>query len=291
MADFDLALIGAVSKDHNIDPDAEEFSTGGAVVYAAGALYCQGADFTVITRCHPDDRACLDVFPEETDITALPSSASTAIENTYHTADRDRRTCRAISMADPFTIEDIPPGINAGVWYFGGLMRGEVPEDLVLRFAEKGKTAIDAQGWLRVNEGGNMVFRDWPRKREVISAVHYFKCDAAEAEILTGETNRAKAARILHDWGAREVVLTHHSEVLVCVEGGIHTAPFRARNLSGRTGRGDTCFSTWCYQRKRLGPGDACRFTAALTSLKMEKPGPFSGSVEAVEDMVEKQYA
>jgi len=59
-------------------------------------------------------------------------------------------------------------------------------------------------------------------------------------------------------------------------------APFNPGNLSGRTGRGDTCFISYVCWRRTHGIEESLRYAAALTSLKMEKPGPFLGTQEEV---------
>ncbi len=287
----DLLILGALSKDIIVTPEGIEHSIGGAVVYSAVAARRIGADLLAITKLHPDDNAALSVFARHNvPHMVRESRRTTSIRNTYHTPDRDRRTCEAIAMADPFEPGDIPPDITADVYYLGGLMKGEFPESFVLAMAKRGKVAIDAQGFMRVNENGPMVFRDWKNKKDVIAVAHYLKTDAAEAEILTGETDRIRAAQILASWGAKEVMLTHSAEVLVCVDGEICAAPFTARNLSGRTGRGDTCFASYCYWRQRHSPEEACRFAAALTSLKMERPGPFTGTLHDVERVLAERY-
>jgi sugar/nucleoside kinase (ribokinase family) len=287
MAHYDLLIFGAVSKDIIITPESRtcgvEYSIGGAVVYSSVAAKHLGANLLAVTKLHPDDWQALEVF-ERFGVPHLfrNSAHTTSIENTYHTADRDRRTCKALGMVDPFTLDDVPPDATAEVYYLGGLMKGEFPEPFVVAMCERGKVAIDAQGFMRVNENGPMVFRDWDNKKEVISAVHYLKTDAAEAETLTGERDRPRAAQILASWGAKEVMLTHSTEVLVCAEGKMYAAPFTARNLSGRTGRGDTCFASYCYWRQHHTAEEACHFAAAVTSLKMERPGPFTGSIEDI---------
>ncbi len=283
MTHCDLLILGAVSKDIIITPEETEYSIGGAVVYSSVALQHLGASILAVTKLNPEDRSALEVFERH----GVPHSFresphTTSIRNTYHTADRDRRTCEALGMAAPFTLDDVPEDVSADVYYLGGLMKGEFPEPFVLAMCERGKVAIDAQGFMRVNDNGPMVFRDWDKKREVVAAVHYLKTDHAEAETLTGETDRRLAAKILASWGAKEVMLTHHTEVLVCVNGEIFAAPFTPRNLSGRTGRGDTCFASYCYWRQNHSPEEACRFAAAVTSLKMERPGPFIGSLDDV---------
>lgn len=291
MNHYDLLILGALSKDIIITPEDTGHSIGGAVVYSAVALQHIGAKILAVTKLHPDDQAALDVFARHgVSHMCRESSRTTSIRNTYHTADRDRRTCEAIGMADPFELADIPPDTTAEVYYLGGLMKGEFPESVVQAMAQRGRVAVDAQGFMRVNENGPMVFRDWENKKNVIAAVHYLKTDAAEAETLTGETDRIRAAKILASWGAKEVMLTHSTEVIVCVNGEITAAPFTARNLSGRTGRGDTCFASYCYWRQRHDPEAACRFAAALTSLKMERPGPFTGSLHDVERALQERY-
>lgn len=70
---------------------------------------------------------------------------------------------------------------------------------------------------------------------------------------------------------------------MVWAAGGIFEAPFRPKVLAGRTGRGDTCFAAY-LGRRFLGdsPAEATRFAAALTTLKLECPGPFRASLDEV---------
>ena len=108
--------------------------------------------------------------------------------------------------------------------------------------------------------------------------VRFLKTDAAEAEVLTGLTDRVEAAKLLYSWGAKEVLITHNSEVLVYDGKEIYTCPIKARNLSGRTGRGDTTFATYINERLTCDIPTALKTATALVSLKMEKPGPFMGT-------------
>ena len=287
MNHYTLLILGAVSKDIIITPEDTEYSIGGAVVYSSVAVKHLGANLLAVTKLHPDDTSALEIFDRyNVPYLVRESPTTTSIRNTYHTADRDRRTCEALSMVAPFTLDDMPADVTADVYYLGGLMKGEFPEDFVLAMTQRGKVAIDAQGFMRVNENGPMVFRDWDNKKEVIAAVHYLKTDAAEAETLTGEQDRFKAIKMLASWGAKEIMLTHHTEVLVCVDGEIYASPFTARNLSGRTGRGDTCFASYCYWRQHHTPEEACRFAAAVTSCKMEQPGPYTGNLEEIVKLI-----
>ncbi|HNT88233.1 MAG TPA: PfkB family carbohydrate kinase [Candidatus Hydrogenedentes bacterium] len=291
MDSFDLIVFGHLSKDENIALGEVEHAVGGAVVYASIAARRIGARVLAVTKLHSDDEATLDVFTRhDVPVRRRPSTRTTSIRNTYHTTDRERRTCEALGQADPFTASDAPEDATAACWYLGGLMRGEFPEAFLRDMAARGPIAVDMQGFLRVNEGGAMVFRDWAEKRACIPLIHYLKVDAAEAETLTGYADREQAACTLCDWGANEVVLTHITEVLVCAGGAVHRAPFTARSLSGRTGRGDTSFAAYCFWRLTHDAETACRFAAALTSLKMETPGPFQGDLAVVEQAIRERY-
>jgi sugar/nucleoside kinase (ribokinase family) len=91
------------------------------------------------------------------------------------------------------------------------------------------------------------------------------------------------AARQLAAYGPREVVVTQSSGVTVYADGRLYQSPFTPRSLSGRTGRGDTCFATYIGKRLTASPEEACRWAAAVTTLKQEKPGPWRGSLADVQ--------
>jgi sugar/nucleoside kinase (ribokinase family) len=291
MTHYDTLILGHISKDIIVTPEGEEHPTGGAVVYSSIAARRINTNVMALTKLSREDLSLLNIFnANHVPVVHFFSSQTTSIRNTYLTSDRERRTCEAISSAAPFEINDIPGDIEADLYYLGGLMKGEFPEELIEPLSKLGKVAIDAQGFLRVNENGKLVFRDWPAKKQFIPMLSYLKADAAEAEILTGINNCEKAAQVLSDWGAGEVVVTQNSGVTVCADGKLYTSPFTSRNLTGRTGRGDTCFSAYCNWRKNHSPWASCLFAAALTSLKMEKPGPFSGTVSDVERVIQQRY-
>jgi len=109
-----------------------------------------------------------------------------------------------------------------------------------------------------------------------------FKTDAAEAEILTGVADRERAAMMLTDAGVKEVMVTHNEEVIVGSRGTLYRAPFDPVNLSGRTGRGDTCFAAYLARRLTHDIQDSVDWAAALVSIKMESPGPFKGEASEV---------
>ena len=79
-----------------------------------------------------------------------------------------------------------------------------------------------------------------------------------------------------------EVMITRADGVLARVAGRTYFEEFSNRNVTGRTGRGDTTFAAYLCARMDHDVAWSLKFAAALVSIKMEKPGPFSGTLDEV---------
>jgi sugar/nucleoside kinase (ribokinase family) len=276
-------MIGHFAKDKLVVDGHGEMASGGAVYYGSIALRRMGVNVAVITRLHPDDFSLLDELrQEEVQVFATPALETSGIENIYDSADMERRICRSLGFAGPFQIEDIP-NLSAHIYVAASIIAGEIDLALLRSLAQRGPVALDIQGFVRVRNNGELVFRQWADMVEGLSHVTYLKVDRAEAELITGQTDLQVAARQLAEYGPREIVITQSSGLTVFAEGHIYEAPFTPRSLKGRTGRGDTCFSTYLGKRLSASPQEACRFAAAVTTLKQEQPGPWKGSLSDVE--------
>lgn len=290
---YDVLVIGPVSLDHNIDYQGNaRREVGGAVVASGFAAARSGNRTAVFTKLNPADADVEERFRGSgADIYWKPSAATCAIRNQYFTADKEKRACTSIGVCDPFRFEELPD-VEAGIYHFAGLVCGDFDGSLFAAAAKRGKVAVDVQCLLRhVEADRTMAFHDWAEKREYLPCIDYLKTDAAEAEILTGLTDRAEAAKLLHSWGAKEVLITHNTEVLAYDGSNVHTCPIKARNLSGRTGRGDTAFAGYITERRRADAAEALLYCTALVSLKMETPGPFRGTRRDVEEYLGKFYS
>jgi len=273
----DVAVIGHFARDSIIVGGQETVASGGSVYYGALALRRLGLRVAVVTRLARADWPRLDELKDAgIRVYAKAAEQTSGIENTYLSADMDRRVTRPLGFAGPFRLADVPR-LNARLWLVGPIMAGEVDLDFVRALSARGPLALDAQGFVRVRDGDDLVFRDWPDKAEGLPYVRYLKVDHAETEVLTGQTDLLQGARMLAGWGPREVVLTHARGVLVYAEGSPYEAPFTPRSLAGRTGRGDTCFAAYLAKRLSAPPDEACQFAAQVTSIKMETPGAFRG--------------
>ena len=161
----------------------------------------------------------------------------------------------------------------------------------LLRLLPKKALAVDVQALLRhVNDDGSMHFEDWSDKKDLLPLISYLKTDAAEAKILTGLDDRFEAAKLLYSWGAKEVCITHNSEVLAYDGKDFFTCPIRARNLSGRTGRGDTTFAAYINERLTHSIKDSLLTATATVSLKMETPGPLKCTRSDIDAYINEFY-
>ena len=280
---YDTLIVGQVCLDKNTDYDGTiARSFGGAALFSGYASAAMGNHSAVLAKRNPASIDLNEAYRACQPITVIPldSRESTRMENTYLAVDRELRDCRCTSVIDTYLPEELA-GMEASICHIAGLVRGDVGADAVLAASKIGELAVDVQCMLRnVEQDQHMVMLDWSEKRELLPLVTFLKTDAAEAERMTGLQDREAAAKQLVAWGAKEVMITHNSEVLVYDGKRIYTTPLKPRNLTGRTGRGDTTFACYLGERLHRGIPESLLHAAALVSLKMETPGPFLGSRE-----------
>jgi sugar/nucleoside kinase (ribokinase family) len=286
MCDVDIMMIGHFAKDLLVIDGPGRISSGGGVYYGSLALRRLGLRVAIVTRLHPDEFPRLDDLKREgVQVFATPAPETSGIANYYNPEDLDRRVCKPLGFAGAFGREEVP-SLEARIYAVVPIIAGEVDLPLVKSLARRGPVALDVQGFIRVRRGDDLATEPWPQMAEGLACVTYLKVDRAEAEFLTGQDDLATAARRLASYGPREVLVTESTGLTVFADGQIHQAPFRARSLRGRTGRGDTCLATYLGARLSASPEEATRLAAAITTLKLEQPGPWRGTLADVEALL-----
>lgn len=292
MKEYDLMIVGPATRDVNVDyTGVEDRRVGGAVTFCTPAARAANPKVFAAVKIAEADRDIMDEFhmPQE-DKALLPSEKTTLMHNVYFTADRERRNSSCPAQSDPIVPSDIPD-VPCKLYHLAGLLYGDFPNELIEFLKTKGMVSADAQGFLRHNEGGKMCFHDWSDKLKYLPYIDFLKTDAAEAEILTGLTDRYEAAKVLYGWGAKEIVISHNSEMLAYDGKEFYTCPVKARNLTGRTGRGDTTFGSYLAMRMAgASVPEALLYATACVSLKMETPGAFTGTKEDVLAYIDEFY-
>lgn len=295
MKHYDSLVIGHITKDYNIDHEKNLTELcGGAVLFSSAAAFALGHNTGAVTRLDKKDAERLDSFTlDKQDVYCSFCNGSTTMKNEYFTADKEKRNSTCITCAESFSMADLPQDADAKIYHFAGLLYGEFPNDMIIECSKKGAVALDVQACLRHRNSvdGSMFFEDWADKEKILPYVTYLKTDAAEAEIMTGTSDREQAAKILWNMGVKEVLITHNTEVLVYDGEKIYTCPIRARNLSGRTGRGDTTFASYINERLNNSIEKALLKATATVSLKMETPGPLHATAQDIDDYINEFYS
>lgn len=294
MARYTSVIIGHPTVDRNTDHLGNTVSiVGGAVLYSSASAHALGhrvAAVAKVAQSDKDFRLAAFTMPQE-DIFCVDSEKSTDLVNIYHTPDKERRTCSCLSKGDPFTVAEIPE-FDTEIYHLAGLVYGDFNAEIIRTLSKKAPVALDVQACLRhVADDGSMFFADWDEKLECLPYITYLKTDAAEAEILTGCSDRKLAAKHLYSWGAKEIMITHNTEVLIYDGSEFYTCPIRSRNLSGRTGRGDTTFAAYLNERLTKSIPEALLVATATVSMKMETPGPLKANREEIEKYIDEFYS
>jgi sugar/nucleoside kinase (ribokinase family) len=288
---YDVLCIGNYTKDTIISPAGVSHVDGGAVNYAAHAAARLGLKVAVVTHLAREDSRVVDKFTQShIDCFPIYTPHSTCMRLEYPGLDPDIRTLTVTDTAGSITPDEVE-GLSMKTAVIGSSLRGEVGLDVIRLLHRKStRIALDVQGFVRVLEGQTLKNRPWDEMEATLAYVDMLKSDAVEAESLTGEQDIYKAAQAYARMGAREVVLTHKDGLLIHAGGEFHALQFHPQRLTGRSGRGDTCIGTYAAMRLSRQPREAGIWAAALTSLKMENPGPFARSIQDVEELIRSKY-
>ena len=201
---------------------------------------------------------------------------------------QNNRTQRVLAKADPFTVDGLRD-VDARIYHLGSLLADDFPLELIKHLSEKGIVSVDAQGYLREVRGDKVFAIDWAEKREALKYITILKANEHESEVLTGEKDPRKAAKILADWGVKEVLLTLGSYgSLIYADGEFHEIPaFEPAEVVDATGCGDTYMTGFLYMRNKGASYDeAGRFAAAMCTIKLGASGPFSADESKVFEIV-----
>lgn len=245
-------------------------------------------NYKLITALAPSEyKAVEDLRAKGIQVEVLPSRKTVYFENIYGENQDDRKQ-RVLAKADPFTVEELKDE-EAKFFHLGSLLSDDFSLDVVKLLSGKGKLAVDAQGYLREVRGEQVYPTDWKDKREALKYIDILKVNEHEAEVLTGFKDFKQAALQLAEWDVKEVLLTLGSlGSIIYAEGTFYKIPaYPAKNVVDATGCGDTYSMGYLYMRnKGASYEEAGCFAAALSTIKLEKSGPFSGTEEQVWDII-----
>lgn len=291
----DLVILGHFAKDIIEIDGKSQNSLGGAVYYGGIAGSHMGLKIAIITRLKEDDYALLEIFKKNgVDYIAYPSEETSGLRNIYSSKNMEFREYKPLGFAGLFKKEEIPEFKSPPKYFvIGSIIAGEIDIDLLEHIKKKyNSVCLDIQGFIRYRDNGRVIYTSlsMKEKKQILSRINVLKLDQTEAEVLTGHQNLDKAAKELAEFGPNEILITHEKGITVYTLNTSFTFPWKNESLLGRTGRGDTAFISYLGSRLTKDPKESLKFAAALTSLKMESPGPFNLPLYQVERLIKKEY-
>jgi len=288
---FDIVFLGHYTKDTIVSSTGTRVVDGGAFNYGANVAARMGLKVAAVTRLAKEDFLVVEKLKRlGVDVFAHISPQSTCLRLEYSTSDVDERIIYVTSSAGPFTTTEVDK-IQARAIVVGASMREEVSLEVIKELAKKETIlAADVQSFLRVDDNGKLVPKEWPERNDIFACLDILKTDTIEAGLLFGECDLYTAAQKMNDLGPKEVIITHREGLLVFADGKFYEEKFFPKEIMGRSGRGDTCIASYTAKRLSASPQEATTWAAAVTSLKMEAEGPFQRTMQEVNNLIYNKY-
>lgn len=281
---YDICCVGHITLDRVVTTKTMTYMPGGTSFYFSHAIHNMGLSYCLVSAIAEKEIAIIIGLRDAgTEVILLPSAHTVYFENIYP-GNQDHRIQKVSQKADSFTVEQLA-GVQAGIFHLGPLLADDIPVALIKDLSQRGKVSLDVQGYLREVRDEDVCAIDWAEKKTALQYVHILKANETEMETITGQKNVHTGAKVLHEWGVAEVVITLGSSgSVVYSDGDFYNIPaYNALNVVDATGCGDTYMAGYLLQRvKGASIEDAGKFAAAMATLKIEQSGPFKGGTEEV---------
>lgn len=281
----DICCIGHITHDRIITPRLVAELPGGSTYYFSHGIShlldeCSGLTYRLVASLAQEDmQAVDDIRARGIEVEVVPSSHTVFFENIYGDNVNDRKQ-RVLAKADPFTVESLAR-VDARYIVLGSLLADDFPLDVVKMLAGRGTLVVDAQGYLREVHGDKVHACDWANKEEFLKYIDILKVNEHEVRVVSGEEDLLLGARRLVEWGVKEVLLTLGSlgSYVVTADETIAIPAYAPREVVDATGCGDTYVMGYLFKRVQgCGIKEAATFAAAVSTVKIEKTGPFTGT-------------
>ena len=293
---YDVTFIGHMCYDEikHFGQEAK-VAPGSAVLCGAMVAARVGKKVAAVVKMSPNDEEILQPMKDLGIDTYLIPAEETSYNRVVHESENmDERTMTLIKSAGLIDIKDVPE-LDSTCVHLAGISDTEFDMALMkgLKFRNYPSLSVDMQSFVRHIDPvtKNHEYSDVADKKEIAAMMNKLKLDVLEAKLLTGTDDLEKASIIIESWGCSDIMITHSEGVLARVNGKTYYEKFSNSNVSGRTGRGDTTFVAYLSHRLDHGIAESLKFAAALVSIKMETPGPFSGTLEDVYKRLKEKHS
>lgn len=291
---YDITFVGHMCYDEIIPYGGEpHIAPGSAVLCGTMVAARVGKKVAAVVKMAEKDEHILKAMKDVgVDTYLIPSEETTYSRVLHESENMDERTLTLVKSAGLISITDVLP-LETTCVHLAGISDTEFDMELMKGLKARGYSiSTDMQSFVRhVTPNRVIEYSDVADKKEIAAMMDKLKLDVVEARLVTGTDDLEKAAIIVESWGCPEIMITHSEGVLARVKGKTYYEKFSNSNVSGRTGRGDTTFAAYLSHRLDHEVAESLKFAAALVSIKMETPGPFSGTLEEVYKRLNEKHS
>ena len=295
MKNYDITFIGHMCYDEVIPFGGTPIIAPGSAVLCGAMVAARiGEKVAAVVKMSRDEEHINQPMKEQgVDVFVIPAGVTTYSRVVHESENVDERKITLVRSAGLISIDDVP-FLESRCVHLAGISDSEFDMNLMVGLKNRGYSlSTDMQSFVRqiTPVTREINFGDVKNKKEIVSLMDKVKLDIVEAKVLTGTENLEDAARIVEQWGCPEVMITHSQGVLARVKGVSYYEKFSNNSVVGRTGRGDTTFAAYLSRRLEHDAAESLKFAAALVSIKMEKYGPFSGTLEDVMARIREKHS
>jgi sugar/nucleoside kinase (ribokinase family) len=292
---YDITFVGHMCYDEIIPFGGKPHIAPGSAVLCGAMVAARVSKkvAAVVKMAKPDEAILQPMKDVGVDTYLIPSEVTTYSRVLHESENVDERKLTLVKSAGFISINDVP-ALESTCVHLAGISDTEFDLPLMQGLKSRGYSlSADMQSFVRhvTPVTHDIEFSDVANKKEIAGMMDKLKLDVVEARILTGTEDLEKAGIIVESWGCPETLITHAQGVLARVKGKTYYEKFSNRNVSGRTGRGDTTFAAYLSHRLDHDVAKSLKFAAALVSIKMESPGPFKGTLADVEKRLQEKHS
>lgn len=285
MNHYDIVFVGHMATGTIVPFEGPSFvEKGSPVLFASIAASRVGKKIAAVTRISEREEQLLEPMRTAGVNLFLKPGEIAEYRVVFPTPSLDQRKPFLVKAGDDVTIDDMPD-FEPCLVHMCCIGPHESQLQLMRSLKARGfRLSVDMQNFVLQadKETGAVHLQDVPEKKEILRMSDFVKLDAAEAQTLTGVGDLQVQADMLEDWGNSEILITSSEGALVRSNGETAFSRFTNKSARGRMGRGDTVMGSYLARRMDHSAEESIRFAAALTSIKMETGGPFTGTVQDV---------
>jgi len=280
---LEIVVVGHLSRDLIITPEARREALGGGTAYAMLAPTIGAFGAAIITKVGADFeqeyRDTLDSSGLDLSCLHVEGECSTRFVNEYDIL--GTRVQRVESVAPSITPSDFGEiHHHAKIIHFSPLTRDEIDTTCFEIAGEEGAlTSLDVQGFLRhVGPDGLVTLRDWTDRDKILSKLDIVKFHDSELRLTDSSESELSAVSHILDLGPIIVIVTrdHRGSTIYTRNSQVDIPLVLSKNQVDSTGCGDTYAIGFLIEYMRsLDISRAGLFAATCASFNAETVGPY----------------